>query len=371
MKNRLFKHYLTLGISLLSLIFIAGMCTSEDPAAKPIAYFTYSPSTNLVAPVTIYFSNLSTDAADYVWTYGNGQTNTDKDLSLRVSSGGTYTITLKATGKGGTDSYSRTVTVANPSSTTPLPPTTTPPTTPPPTTPPPTTTPNRTVTNPGESTFFIASQNKTFSKHGDWTAEGFTISKSTTFVFRFASQYKAQAAIVTETELNNFKTMNAFRGFGIFDNQYGYTSVTLAAGKYYVAVRNTNNGANITSTELDYAITLPSSDRCRFYDTYIKDIKSAGAGGRIWHGFTIQSGFRYFMEGCNTGYSTNIIPENQLDNFKNGRTFTVFTDYDQAVGGAPGLYEVKLPPGTYYFVAHNKTNATQAIVYTMERWQLY
>lgn len=365
MKQYVSRRFLTICLSCLSLTFIAGMCDpKEEPAPKPVALFTYSPSTSLVAPLTIYFSNLSISATDYVWTYGNGQTETDKDLSLRITAGGTYTIMLKASGKGGTDTYSRTILVANPVSTTP------PTTTPPPTTPPPTT-PNRTVTNPGENTLFIASQNKTFSKHGEWTVEGFTISKTTSFVFRFAGQYKAQAAIITEAELNNFKAMNSFRGFSIFDNQYGYASVTLAAGKYYVAVRNTNNGANITSTELDLAYSLPASDRCRFYDKYIDGAKSWNAGGKMWHGFTIQSGFRYFMEGCNTGFETNIIPENQLDNFKNGRTFTVFTDYDKTGGGAPGFYEVKLPPGTYYFVAHNKTNATQAIVYNMERWQLY
>lgn len=226
----------------------------------------------------------------------------------------------------------------------------------------------RTTTAP--ETFFMASQGRTFSKNGDWATEGFTISRQTTFIFRVATQYKAQVAIIPESELNNFKTMNAFSGYGIFDNTYGYTSVTLAAGKYYVALRNTSTGSNIVSYELDIPYTFPASDRCQFYDDYIKDIKSLNGGAKMWHPFTIQSGFRYFMDGCNTGFKTYIIPESELGNFQNGKQFNVYTDYTLTSGAGPGFFEIKLPPGTYYFVAANSTSAPQAITYLMERWKL-
>lgn len=232
----------------------------------------------------------------------------------------------------------------------------------------PTTSIQRTITAP--ETFFMASQRRTFSKNGDWVTEGFSISKQTTFMFRVATQYKAQVAIITEGELNNFKTMNAFRGYGIFDNTYGYTSVTIPAGKYYVAVRNTSTGSNIVSYELDIPYSFPASDRIQFYDNYISGVKSWNGGAKMWHPFTIQNGFRYFIDGCNTGFDTYIIPESELGNFQNGQQFKVYSDYTQTPGAGPGFFEVKLPPGTYYFVATNSTSASQAIVYLMERWRL-
>ena len=230
------------------------------------------------------------------------------------------------------------------------------------------TTTQRTTTSP--DTHFIDLR-KTYSKNGEWTVQEFTISKSTTFVFRFASQYKSQAAIINDAELSNFKNNNSFRAFELFDNQFGTKSVTLGAGKYYVGVRNTSSAGNIISLELDTPISLPASDRCQFNDYYINDLKTVNKGGKLWQPFTIQTGFRYFFDGCNTGFEANIIPENQLDNFKNSLKFQVYTDYSDATGAAPGLYEIKLPAGTYYFVAANNTSDSQAIVYTMERWKLY
>lgn len=237
-----------------------------------------------------------------------------------------------------------------------------------PTTPSTPSTTQRTTTNP--DTHFIDLR-KTYSKNGEWTVQEFTLSQTTTFIFRVASQYKAQTAIISESELNNFKTNNSFRAFSLFDNQYGTKSATLGAGKYYIGIRNTSTAGNIVSLELDYAISLPASDRCQFNDYYINDLKALNKGAKLWQPFTIQTGFRYFFDGCNTGFDTYIIPENQLDNFKSGRQFTAFSDYTDGTGAAPGLYEIKLPAGTYYFVAANSTNDPQAIVYTMERWQLY
>ena len=60
------------------------------------------------------FTNKSTNAENYVWRYGGGQTDTNKDIVLTAKTGGTYTISLEAKGKGGTDSYSKTITVADP-----------------------------------------------------------------------------------------------------------------------------------------------------------------------------------------------------------------------------------------------------------------
>jgi PKD repeat protein len=114
MKTQLVRHYLNLCLSAFALTFIAGMCGEKEPAPKPIALFDYYPSTNLVAPVTLTFTNKSKNATSYLWSYGSGQTDTNKDIVLTANSGGTYTVALEAKGEGGTDTYSRTIYIDNP-----------------------------------------------------------------------------------------------------------------------------------------------------------------------------------------------------------------------------------------------------------------
>lgn len=114
MKNYVLRRYLTICVSVCSLTFIAGMCDDKEPAPKPVARFTYVPSTNLIAPVTISFTNESKHATSYLWETSDGQTSTDENVRLTVRSGSTITMTLTATGEGGTDTYSRTLTVAEP-----------------------------------------------------------------------------------------------------------------------------------------------------------------------------------------------------------------------------------------------------------------
>ena len=80
--------------------------------SAPTAYFSYSPSTNLVAPVTVSFTNGSKGADSYVWTFdGTGRTLTTTDIALVFDEEGSYTVTLTAIGKGGRDTYSKVITV--------------------------------------------------------------------------------------------------------------------------------------------------------------------------------------------------------------------------------------------------------------------
>ncbi len=80
----------------------------------PIANFDVdSLTTSFTVPTTVKFSNLSTNANDYYWTYPGGN-STEKDLVLAVTTAGSYTITLKATGSGGTDTKSKVYTFVVP-----------------------------------------------------------------------------------------------------------------------------------------------------------------------------------------------------------------------------------------------------------------
>jgi len=223
-----------------------------------------------------------------------------------------------------------------------------------------------TTTTP--STFFIADQDHSVNAFGAYYTQQFSISKTTTFSFRFSTLYKAQAAIIQEGQLSAFKNMQAFNGYGIFDNVFGTKTVTLDAGTYYVAIRNTNNGQNKWSMELDADIALPSSDRATRYDYYLSENKAFASGGKTWQPFTVQTGYRYFLDGCNVNTDFFIIPEAELSKFQNGQSFNSYTDYNSNAGEAPGFYEVKLNAGTFYLVS--RSNQVSSYTYSMERWKV-
>jgi len=81
--------------------------TIPIPAAAPMAYFTASP-TNGIVPLTVSFFNLSTNAMNYSWDFGDGNTSTainPADVYTNVS---TYSATLTAVGPGGTNTLTLT-----------------------------------------------------------------------------------------------------------------------------------------------------------------------------------------------------------------------------------------------------------------------
>src|SRR5580765_4781199 len=55
------------------------------------------------APTTIYFTNLSTGATNYVWDFGNGSSSTATNPANIYLNSGSYTVTLTAIGSDGTN----------------------------------------------------------------------------------------------------------------------------------------------------------------------------------------------------------------------------------------------------------------------------
>jgi uncharacterized protein (TIGR03437 family) len=218
-------------------------------------------------------------------------------------------------------------------------------------------------------TMFV-SNNGTLSNAGSSWYQSFSLGAATTFDFRVASDYKVQASIFAPDQLNAFINNQAFGGYASFNYTYGTkTSLTLAAGTYYVGIRNGVSAANSYDLELDYAMSIPGAS---YVDTYLNQAVSVDPnGGVLWQPFTVQCGFRYLMDGGNSGLETYIIPGNQLTAFQNNQTFYYYTDYSSpGVDNAqPGFYEVKLPPGDYYLVFHNSSAITKTAVYTMERFR--
>ncbi len=82
---------------------------------EPVASFNFSYSDD-VAPASVSFSNLSTDADEYRWDFGDGNTSTSTSPTHTYNEGGNYSITLTATGKGGESSMTKSITIIDPTS---------------------------------------------------------------------------------------------------------------------------------------------------------------------------------------------------------------------------------------------------------------
>jgi PKD repeat protein len=82
---------------------------------KPVANFTFNPSSPLCINNLIQFNNTSLGGATYFWSFGNGQTSTDVNPQYTYTTPGTYVVTLvvksKSNGCGCTDSIQQTIVV--------------------------------------------------------------------------------------------------------------------------------------------------------------------------------------------------------------------------------------------------------------------
>jgi len=82
---------------------------------EPVANFDYSYTDNQ-APALVSFSNYSTDAEEYLWNFGDGNTTTQQSPTHTYEDGGTFSISLKASGRGGDNTMSKSITIINPTS---------------------------------------------------------------------------------------------------------------------------------------------------------------------------------------------------------------------------------------------------------------
>ena len=105
---------------LVTLILMAG-CQKDpynfDDLSPTVKSFFTTSETNFDMDTEIKFTNASENADSYSWDFGDGTKSTEKDPAKTYTTAGTFTVTLKAIGKGGTGKYSTDLTIIDPSQT--------------------------------------------------------------------------------------------------------------------------------------------------------------------------------------------------------------------------------------------------------------
>lgn len=104
---------LSLASLMIATILIFSRC-SKEKADPPVAGFSIT-GTNMTAPAKISFTNSSINAVGYSWNFGDGSTSNDENPTHIYQTGGTYTVTLEATGgpNAGITKTSKTITILN------------------------------------------------------------------------------------------------------------------------------------------------------------------------------------------------------------------------------------------------------------------
>jgi formylglycine-generating enzyme required for sulfatase activity len=100
-----------LDLSTLALRWAENDLEVTTGPAPAVAAFTATPTSGS-APLTVSFANTSTYATSYAWTFGDGTSSTLPNPPPKVYLGGTYTVTLTATGPGGVSNAQQQIVVS-------------------------------------------------------------------------------------------------------------------------------------------------------------------------------------------------------------------------------------------------------------------
>jgi PKD repeat protein len=69
----------------------------------PVKADFYAETVSGVAPLTVQFYDLSTNATSWAWDFGDGTTSTEQDPIHTYTTGGTFTVKLTASNSGSSD----------------------------------------------------------------------------------------------------------------------------------------------------------------------------------------------------------------------------------------------------------------------------
>ena len=108
MMKRLFKQAF-LAVLFGSVIFLLACEEDETPPPAVVAAFTHTVDQTTGA---VTFTNNSQNATDFAWDFDDGTTSSIETPPKTYSEDGTYTVTLTASGAGGSDTFSDDVVIA-------------------------------------------------------------------------------------------------------------------------------------------------------------------------------------------------------------------------------------------------------------------
>jgi len=95
-------------VAMISMATLLASCGKDEPKPAPEAAFSYKATGD---GRTIEFTNQSTNATSYSWDFGDGQTSTEVNPVHIYASFGEFTVTLTATGEGGTNTFTYKITL--------------------------------------------------------------------------------------------------------------------------------------------------------------------------------------------------------------------------------------------------------------------
>jgi len=215
------------------------------------------------------------------------------------------------------------------------------------------------------STYFLENDG-TLSNSSSYYIQEFTLSTSTTLMFRLVSDYKVDAGIFLPENAQTFISGGATTGYALFNGKFGTNSITLAAGSYVLAIRNGISGANKYRYELDYDLTVPGMTLVAS-KSYVDTVPING--GKYWVPFTIASDQFAWVDGCNLDLDFYVIQESQLPDFRAGNIFNYYTSFTPITSSnQPGGMELNLAPGSYYLAFKNNSPIVKPVTLTLEYW---
>lgn len=85
---------------LLFLLLFTGVlfaCSKKDDTpARVTAYFSWKVVRSTSSTFTVQFTNKSTEASSYEWSFGDGSMSANKDVEHTFNAGNSYSVTLSA-----------------------------------------------------------------------------------------------------------------------------------------------------------------------------------------------------------------------------------------------------------------------------------
>ncbi|AAM05167.1 DUF3344 domain-containing protein [Methanosarcina acetivorans] len=94
-------------LCIAALMCMTGLASAVVETVEPVANFTAN-TTSGPAPLTVQFTDISTNATGWAWDFGDGNNSTEQNPVHTYSTEGTYTVSLTVSNAGGSDSEVKT-----------------------------------------------------------------------------------------------------------------------------------------------------------------------------------------------------------------------------------------------------------------------